>query len=1057
MMPAVSPHVDPKRLFGRLARLRFRLRLVAVVQGVAAVAAILLGGAAVEGLIDWRFQLPALVRALALVSLLAAGGWAVIRLLLLPLRTPASNLRLALRLEQKNPHLNDILASAVQFLEQPDPGDDAVSSPLMRKVTVRRAMRMADECDFGDLLNLRGLLLALLGLGAALVISLPPILKAPHAIPTALQRLLLPFGPVKWPAQTEMRITSPEKFPFRLALGEALEVQAELRGTIPARATLSVWFEGMPPNDSTWTVSANEAGDRGGVAPRVEASRISRSFRVRLRANDADSGWLDVQVLPPPELVPLDGRPSPQIHLTFPRYTDLPPRQLPDGGSSFEAVAGTSVQLRAATNRPIARSYVVCRPEHPTLSIAAALAPLAAGQALDAIGGAAAGHTVWEPVPVRIDRDGRLLEVTFTPRISGAYALRFEDETGFGSTRLIDIRVLPDPAPTVTLERPSAGHDSLNVTPTAQLPLFAAVADPMFAVRSVWLDYRTNKSETRRQVYYDHLAHGQALAAFAVPALPPLRLRWQHLFVNQKLSVASFRHADGGPLREGDVLVIQLAADDFDEIAWDKAPGRSHEVELRIVSPATLDALLNKNLADLRLDLQKLAKWQKEAREKAALANDRRTPDGKVRPEDLDMLLQAEQQQQQIRSKIGDEKEGMRAEVNRIRQAQRDNQLPQSTSRDRADAVSTELDRLAREELEPIEPLLNAARESAGSEPGKADEPKKADPLPEALKHQQEVERTLNSLLQRLEPWSGANEIRGETRAALSEQEKLNDQTGKLEQDLPAGQERATLTPQQQEQLDRAAARQEALAGQISELLNKLDRVAKEKDDQEKARSAEADKLDAAAAERERLAEQTPDARHKDELAREAQKMRTEAQDKRESAANLKKEAQALKDAAKAGNQQSKPDEQPAGSQEKLDASAKEAARNLQQNKLGEARQRQEQTAKTLGKMLDALEERRRDDLDRLAKKMREAEAKIDELMDKQERLQKKVRAAQQIADPAQRAAELERLAREQETLRQEAKDLAQELSRLKAGDASETLSKAGREMTDAGQRLERG
>ena len=1055
MMPAVSPQLDPKRLFGRLAWLRFRLRMNAAVQGIAAVAAILLGGIAVAGLLDWRFQLPPLVRALILVSQLAAAGWAFIRWLLLPLLTPADNLHLALRLENQNPQLNDILASAVSFLQDPSDQEE-VSSPLLRKVTVRRAMRMADECDYGTLLNRRGVFYSLLGLAAALAVALPPVLKAPHAIPTALRRLTMPFGSSMWPAQTKLRIVSPDRFPYRLALGEAFEVHGELSGYVPERATFTVWFEGMPPSDSIWVVGARDSGDRGTVVARVEASRISRNFHFRLKANDADTGWLEVQVLPPPELVPLDGRPSPQIRLEYPRYTDLAPRQMPDGGSSFEAVAGTSAHLRAATNRPIALSYLVYRPEIPSLSIAAALAPLPSVHALEATSAAAGGQSVWAAVPVRLGREGRLLDVTFTPRVSGVYELRFEDETGFGSSRLIDIRVLPDPAPTVTLDRPSASHDSLTVTPNASLPLKSAIADAMFAVRSAWLEYRTNKSEMGRRFYFDHQQYGQLLPRMFSTAVPPLRLRWQNLLIDNRLEVASFRHADQSPLREGDLLVIQMAADDFDDVTFDKAPGRSHEVELRIVSPAALDAMLNKDQAALRQSLLQLQKWQKEAREKVQQAAEKLTPEGKIRPESLEQLLQAEQQQQQIRSKVGDEKEGLRAEANRIRQAQRDNRLPPSASRDRAETVAGELDRLGREELEPIEPLLNSARESAGSEPNKPAEPQKTNPLAEALKHQREAEKTIDSLLQRLEPWSGANELRGETRALLTEQEKVNDQTGKLEQEIASGQSRPTLSQEQQEQLDRAGARQEALAGQAKDLLDKVGRVTKEKQEQEQARLAEAKQLDATAAERERLAEQEENEQRKGVLQREAQQMRTAAQEKRETAADLHKEAHALKEAEKAAAE-SKQQDDPSAAPEKMDANAKQAAQNIRDNKLGEARKRQEQTAKTMSKMLDALEERRRDDLDRLAKKMRDAEQKLDALMDKQERLQKKVREAQQIADPVQRDQELERLAREQEKLRDEAKDLAQELSRLKAGSASQTLSRAGQEMANANERLQRG
>src|SRR5262249_45067772 len=146
-------------------------------------------------------------------------------------------------------------------------------------------------------------------------------------------------------------------------------------------------------------------------------------------------------------------------------------------------------------------------------------------------------------------------------------------------------------------------------------------------------------------------------------------------------------------------------------------------------------------------------------------------------------LLQAEQLQQQVRTKIGNEKEGLRAEINRVREAQRDNQLSDSPSRERMETAAAELERLAREELEPIEPLLTAAREQG--EPAKPTDPDKSkEALEAAVKHQQEVEQTLAGLLQRLEPWSGANEVRGETRAMLNEQEKIARQTEELGEKL---------------------------------------------------------------------------------------------------------------------------------------------------------------------------------------------------------------------------------------------------------------------------------
>src|SRR5258706_10624858 len=154
MMLAILPQFDPKRLFRRLARLRRRIWLVAGMCGLFAVLAVLAGGIAILGFLDWRFHLPGLVRALGLVGTLSAAGYLAIRLLIQPFRVPADNLRLALRVEANHPELNDALASAVQFMELP--ADDESSSPLLRRVAIKRALRLADEYNFNELISAGG-------------------------------------------------------------------------------------------------------------------------------------------------------------------------------------------------------------------------------------------------------------------------------------------------------------------------------------------------------------------------------------------------------------------------------------------------------------------------------------------------------------------------------------------------------------------------------------------------------------------------------------------------------------------------------------------------------------------------------------------------------------------------------------------------------------------------------------------------------------------------------------------------------------------------------------
>src|SRR5207245_7698886 len=102
------------------------------------------------------------------------------------------------------------------------------------------------------------------------------------------------------------------------------------------------------------------------------------SIRFQVQAIDAALRCQDVDVLPPPQLVPLDDRPSPQFHLVPPAYTDLPPVDAPDGASSVEAVAGTRITLRAATDRPLSRAWLEFPVElTPALTVASHLHALA--------------------------------------------------------------------------------------------------------------------------------------------------------------------------------------------------------------------------------------------------------------------------------------------------------------------------------------------------------------------------------------------------------------------------------------------------------------------------------------------------------------------------------------------------------------------------------------------------------------------------------------------------------------------------------------------------------
>lgn len=1030
----------------RLAQVAGRLRRTVVLRaGSRLLFVTVLLITALAGL-DHRYQLPSLVRALGLVAVLVGWPLYIRRRILKPLKGSDDPVQIALRIERAYPEFNDSLVSAVQFLGLET--TDRRTSPGLRKAAVRRATRKAERYEFDKAVDSRWTkrsvalaLLAVAGTGTLGVV-------APAEARVALTRLAVPFGGTAAPTKTTLVLEAPDAFPHRMARGEPLDVRVQLRGVIPDRVTLSVRLDGGPAIDQSFAVDADEASAAAAdLTLRVEPTRIPRDFEFRVRANDADTGWKAVRVLPPPLLVPLDGRPSPQLHLDFPAYTDLVPLDLPDGSGVIDCVAGTRVGLRAATDRPVTRAYLAFRPENPGMLVVPGLAPFGAGSAVAAAGFDRLAREAWADVPVTLGRGGMLLEVDFVPRLPGPYALRFEDDTGLGTTRMFDVRVHPDPAPLVALERPAAGRDSLLVLPDADLTVQARVLDRLYAVRSVHLEYRTNQGGPVRTLpWFAADLAGRLLPATAmflrgaIP-LPPaeaLRLRPQQLGFDLRLSLSRFRHPDGTALKEGDVLTLQVAADDFDDVTGFKQPGKSHDVTLVIGTRADLEAVEQQAQSDIRAEVMRLHALQREARTKVQEAAAQAKAAGKLRPEDVDKLGQAEQTQQQLRSRVNNPEDGLRAQLDRLKQSAKDNHLPKSATTERLDDAAAELKRLADEELEPLEADLAAARKP---EPNQSP----AAPLGRAEKHQKEVEQTLRALLERLEPWSGAGAIRGEARGLLGDLKRQIEKAEKADgaaADTPPDK----LTPEQKADLERTGVNNDRAAERGRDLVEKMNRLAVEKDAavQKKLDHAKDKDLQEAHA-KERASQHPMGSDERKRLTREADDLAAEAKQSRESAEDLKREADALRAAATAGNT------------EQLKEQLRQAGQLTRQNQTSRATAGQKAAAGNLEKLLNSLDEQKEQDSDRMAKKNRDADKALEKLIDDQERLQKKVEAAQKLTDPERRQDELAKLGREQEKLEAEARELAQRLSRNQAEPAAQELRRAAREMAQAREQLENG
>jgi hypothetical protein len=1059
------PPLDARGLARRLAWVRRRLRFVVTFRGISWVLSLVLLAALGVGLIDWRLHLPSLIRALALVGILGAAGYIVLRHLLRPLAKQADDLTLALRVEEQYPGLNDSLASTVQFLE--DAAKPNLDSPGLRQEAVTHALRRARGCDFGKIVDARGLRTAGLLATVACAGAVAALLLYPQIARTAFVRMIAPFSDNDWPTQTRLDM---EAIRERIGRNELFEVRGIVSGYLPDTASVIFTIDGNVQVSHKYEIGQGPEAGTGAFTVRLEPGRAKNNFRFEVHANDAVFHSKPILVSPPPLLALIDGRPTPLVHLDFPAYTDLKSQDLPDGAGNVDAVAGTIVTLRAAADRPLRKAWIEYIPEARHADLAAFLASLGSSHTSLVPPLSAAGQAIWDTVPALLDEDGRRFSVRFRPYASGMFALHFEDLSGLGNSRLFELRVNPDPAPTVTVERPSPTRDILDLLPDADLPVRALVADPKYAVRSVFIEYRCKKADPLRTLpLWDHRTAGLATAWMLHNQMEPIRLRPVVVPIDRPLSLARFRHTNRASLKEGDVLTLQLCGDDFDDVSVDKAPGRSHEIEVRIIGRNALDVILNQEEARVQQDLVRLHKLQEEAKQKVKDTQDQLRKNGKLNPEDMTKLLDAEQQQQQIRERVGDRQEGLRSEVARILEALKNNKLPRTATEDRMQRVQSSLDRLAREDLPQIEPqLTNARKEAENQDGGVKDKDTQAQKELAAEQKAKEAKVTEKQAAAKdteaNEAGKKANEapegdpnksaLQKQAKELKKEADKLRQRAQKLVKDADAirkGQAEDAV----KESLADARQHQEEVEKTLSDLLRDLDAFAstagikheaksileeQKRIEQNTRESIGKEQSEAELVQQDKLKEdQRAIEERTDKLLRQMEQVRNKRQQQND--AETANQLQAAIKQANDGN---------------IVGQMQDAAKALEQHKTALANKNQQATIDQLKKFVKELEDQRAAELDRLARKLREKQKQLETLAQEQERLQKKMKEALQIGDPKAREEELKKLAKRQKELKEQAEDLSRQLSRMRQNRAGQAASQAAAQMEQALKRLER-
>lgn len=1073
---ATRSMTNAQALIQRLSRLRANTRRVNWVRGICMILAILLVGGLVLVFLDWMLVLPPLVRAIGLVSILVTSLLAGLIYLVRPLGERVDDLTLALKVEEQFPALNDSLASSVEFLQQL-PNGSASGSNFLREETIRRALAAASQCDFQRIVDREGLTPALILSLLAINVIWPLFTFFPTVAIPGAARLLNPFGTHEWPRQTGLELLDHRS---QIGRGEPYDVRVRLTGVIPDTARVVFRSEGFSPIEQRCEVKRDvKSNPTGTIVAHLEPEKIQRNFHFQVFANDNSTDEIQVEVLDPPLLVAWNGQPSPQVELHFPQYTDLPtPLRLNPGDGNVDAILGTEVLLQAAANRPLQSAWVEFLPENRLALPAGFLAPVGTPGLLQVLSSLQAGFQNSQPLPAQLDATRTHLAVRFQPRLSGFYVLNFRDDIGLGGKRSFELHLKNDPPPQVTLERPSPTRDTLQMLPTAFLNLQLSVDDPQYAIRTVALRYRTTRPSVPAELLTQPQSRFLSLydPATALQKLLPLlgtdiygwtgfRPRPQHLDLERRIFLKEFLHTDGSSLREGDSLVLQVAADDFDTVTPDKQPGLSHEIEIRIIGSNALDLLLNQEQAAVQQELLRLQEKERKAIEKVLEVERRLKKNEKITTEEQNQLTEADQLQQELRDRVGDQEKGLRSQISRIQETLKQNNLQNSAIRERMADVGQALDQLRQRDLPQVESRLTAASKMM----------ERKTQLEEKARDTEKQARLEEETARRKQDAIADSEQQASRETNPQQKERLQAEVERQKQLAQAAQQRAEELKQQARRdrqeadsqnpkaaITDARQHQEEVEKSINELLQRMEpwSSARELKGEAKRLLQEEKQLEAQLEQRkEQLQGKTLDQLKPMERA-DLQDLKEQQQRLERRMNELDKKMEQMAEERKEKDPETARELNEAREQSKkgdIAGQMKSASEQIDQNRLNQAQENQRTSIQELERLVKNMEDRREQELDRLARKLKEAENRLEELKEEQEKLGRKIRQAEQNPNAEKREEELKQLAREQKRLQEQTQELLKQLTRLRSDRASQALAKAGAQMGQAEEQMRQG
>jgi hypothetical protein len=688
----------------------------------------------------------------------ALAGIAFVTIAWPSLRAHHSLLATARRIELRFPELGERLSSSIAFLSQGE-NDRTAGSPDLRRAVIAEAEALAADLDFHSALDGRATRRSGLILLAAIALVGLLALFSPSTAGLAVARLAQPWRELAWPRRHELAF---ENGPERLAKGEDFEVVlVDRRGLLPADAQIQIRHE----TSGLWRTEVKTLKPIGGRVV-FRHDNVSQSFEYRAHGGDDDTmPWIEVAVVEPPKIVDL------QIVVEPPAYTKLPPRS---SGHVVSALVGSTLQIRGKLDQPVRSAALKANAQE------------------------------MEAPAVEIGRDDRSF---FAPATGSSWvversaklALELTDPQGmmFGKDARIELNAVEDRLPAISWEAPG---DHSFATARAVVPIKAIVKDDL-RVKTVQLRYlRPGQSDEEQVVVlYERQAAN----------LPEAGSRFQD--DQQRIEFAwDLSHLAG--LAAGDVLAIRLTAEDAKPQLATTTVRR-----VTIISEEELEHRLTIRQASILAQLSDALRLARQGREQSQSLETKLRESGEFSASDRNLLQAAQHNHRQLQRMLAQTPEGAAGQISALLNDLAANHAEQHSSTQRLRELLRQVQELNQSLLPVIEQEMTQAIKSATESTDVANLVTDTFKRLESIgTRQDEVARSLESMVGTLGQWDNFSRIAREISQVRSDQDRLASETDELK--LKAAVAAAEVSP-----VDRAAARQ--LSQRQLELARRLDKL----------------------------------------------------------------------------------------------------------------------------------------------------------------------------------------------------------------------------------------